>query len=109
MIEILGGTITVNSASHAIHCQDEIEITGGTFSLNSTYDKGISAHGNLTIDGEDTVIDITKSTEGLESKNILTINNGIIDIVSSDDAINATGGKTGSMMGGGGRGQMTPS
>ena len=59
MIEILGGTITVNSASHAIHCQDEIEITGGTFSLNSTYDKGISAHGNLTIDGEDTVINIT--------------------------------------------------
>ncbi|MDD6563995.1 MAG: carbohydrate-binding domain-containing protein [Clostridiales bacterium] len=107
MIEILGGTITVNSASHAIHCQDEIEITGGTFSLNSTYDKGISAHGNLTIGGEDTVINITKSTEGLESKNILTINNGIIDIVSLDDAINATGGKTGTMMGG--RGQMMPS
>lgn len=107
MIEILGGTITVNSASHAIHCQDEIEITDGTFSLNSTYDKGISAHGNLTIDGEDTVINITKSTEGIESKNILTINNGIIDIVSLDDAINATGGKTGTMMGG--RGQMMPS
>ena len=107
MIKILEGRITVNSASHAIHCQDEIEITGGTFSLNSTYDKGISAHGNLTIDGEDTVIDITKSTEGVESKNVLTINNGIIDIVSSDDAINATGGKTGTMMVGGGRGQMT--
>ncbi len=98
-----GGDITVNSASHAIHCQDEIEIKGGTFSINSTYDKGISAHGNLTIDGKDTVIDITKSTEGIESKNVMTINNGKINIVASDDAINATGGKSGDMMGGGGQ------
>ncbi len=102
MMVISGGDITVNSASHAIHCQDEIEIKGGIFNIASTYDKGISAHGNLTIDGEDTVIDITKSTEGIESKNVMTINNGTIDIYSSDDAINATGGKSGDMMGGGG-------
>lgn len=104
MMVISGGNITINSASHAIHCQDEIEITGGIFNLNSEYEKGISAHGNLTIEGADTVIDITKSTEGLESKNIMTINNGTMDIVSSDDAINATGGSSGDMMGGG-RGQ----
>ncbi len=105
MMVISDGDITVSSASHAIHCQDEIEITGGTFSISSEYDKGISAHGNLTIDGKDTVIDITKSTEGIESKNVLTINDGKIDIVSSDDAINATGGKSGDMMGGGFGGQ----
>lgn len=62
MMVISGGEINVNSASHAIHCQDEIEITGGKFSLSSKYDKGISAHGNLTISGADTVIDVTKST-----------------------------------------------
>ncbi len=108
MMVISGGDITVSSASHAIHCQDEIEITGGTFSISSAYDKGISAHGNLTVDGEDTVIDITKSTEGMESKNVMTINNGTINIVSSDDAINATGGNSGDMMGGGfGGGQKT--
>ena len=28
MMVISGGEIIVNSASHAIHCQDEIEITG---------------------------------------------------------------------------------
>ncbi len=100
MMVISGGDITVNSASHAIHCGDEIEIKGGAFNISSTYDKGISAHGNFTIDGADTVIDITKSTEGLESKNVLTINNGTIDIVASDDGINATGGNAG--FGGGG-------
>ncbi len=101
MMVISGGDITVNSASHAIHCQDEIEIKGGTFTISSTYDKGVSAHGNLTIDGEDTVIDITKSTEGLESKNVMTINNGTIDIVASDDGLNATGGNAGFGAGGG--------
>ena len=46
MMVISGGEINVNSASHAIHCQDEIEINGGEFTLSSKYDKGISAHGN---------------------------------------------------------------
>ena len=103
MMVISNGEININSASHAIHCQDEIEITGGIFNLNSTYDMGISANGNLTVDGADTVIDITKSTEGLESKNIMTINNGTIDIIASDDGLNATGGNNG-LDGGGGLG-----
>lgn len=106
MMCISGGEITVDSASHAIHCQDEIQIDGGIFSLSSEYEKGISAHGNLTINGEDTVIDIAKSTEGLESKNILTVNDGTIKIFSTDDAVNATGGNSGSMGMGGGFGGM---
>jgi len=101
MLCISGGEINVNSASHAIHCQDEIEITGGKFTLSSKYDKGISAHGNLTINGADTVIDVTKSTEGIESKNVMTINDGVIKVVSTDDALNATGGNSGMMMPGG--------
>jgi len=101
MMCISGGKINVNSASHAIHCQDEIQIDGGKFSLSSKYDKGISAHGNLTINGNDTVIDIAKSTEGIESKNIMTINDGNIKVVSTDDALNATGGNSGMMMPGG--------
>lgn len=101
MMVISGGEINVNSASHAIHCQDEIEINGGEFTLSSKYDKGISAHGNLTINGEDTLIDVTKSTEGIESKNVMTINDGVIKVVSTDDALNATGGNSGMMMPGG--------
>lgn len=106
MMVISGGEINVNSASHAIHCQDEIEITGGKFSLSSKYDKGISAHGNLTISGAGTVIDVTKSTEAIESKNVMTINDGVISVVSTDDALNATGGNSGMMQGGGMRENM---
>ena len=106
MMVISGGEINVNSASHAIHCQDEIEITGGKFSLSSKYDKGISAHGNLTISGADTVIDVTKSTEGIESKNVMTINDGVVSVISTDDALNATGGNSGMMQGGGMRENM---
>ena len=106
MMVISGGVISVNSASHAIHCQDEIEINGGNIALSSQYDKGISAHGNLTISGSETVIDVLKSTEGIESKNVMTINDGVIKIISSDDAINATGGSSGMMPPGGNFGQM---
>ena len=95
MMVISGGNIIVNSTDHAIHCADEIEISGGVLSLNSEYCKGISGHGNVTISGKDTVIDITKSTEGIESKNVLTINNGNLNIVSSDDTLNGTGGNSG--------------
>ncbi|MBQ6907310.1 MAG: carbohydrate-binding domain-containing protein, partial [Clostridia bacterium] len=95
---ISGGEININSASHAIHCEDEIEINGGKITISSEYDKGISAHGNLTVNGTDTVIDIAKSTEGIESKNVMTINDGVIKVVASDDALNATGGNSGAKM-----------
>ncbi len=88
---ISGGDITVNSTDHAIHCASDIEISGGKFVLNSAYAKGVSGHGNVTVDGADTFIDVQKCTEGLESKNVVTVNNGTIRIIASDDAINGGG------------------
>jgi len=35
MMVISGGEININSASHGIHCQDEIEINGGKFTISS--------------------------------------------------------------------------
>ena len=89
MLDISGGEVTVNSTDHAIHCTSDINITGGTLNLSSESKKGISGHGDVTIDDGD--ITITKSTEGIESKKTLTINGGDIDITASDDGLNSGG------------------
>ena len=115
MLDISGGEVTVNSTDHAIHCTSDINITGGTLNLSSESKKGISCHGDVTINDGD--ITITKSTEGIESKKILMINGGNIDITASDDGFNSGGtganqnggfGGGTNMQGGqqGGRGQI---
>lgn len=104
LLEISGGSVTVNSTDHAVHCKSDINISGGDISLASESKKGISAHGNVVFDGGD--ITITKSTEGIESKQILTINGGNFNITASDDGLNAGGNGMDDMFGMGGRGQM---
>lgn len=92
-LNISGGTITVNSTDHALHCTGTAQIDGGTITLTSQSGKGISVHGNLTINNG--TINIKKATEGVESKAIFTVNGGTISAVCSDDGFNA-GGATGS-------------
>ena len=96
-MQITGGAITVNSTDHAIHGAAEIIICGGELNLASSKGKGISSHGDLTVNNGE--IDITQSTEGIESKAVLTINGGNIHIKASDDGLNAGGGSD-SMFGG---------
>lgn len=81
------GTYTMTCKKHGLSGKDGIRIVNGTFTL-STQKDGIHTDGNLTIENGD--INILESLEGLEGQTI-TILDGNIDIVSSDDGINAAG------------------
>jgi hypothetical protein len=67
-----------------IHSNNEIKISDGTFEISSL-DDVIHVDNNLTIDGGN--INIKRSYEGLEAKDII-INDGSILITASDDGIN---------------------
>ncbi len=83
-----GGIFQINSADDAIHSNGSIAIQAGTFTI-ATGDDGIHADEELTINGGQ--ITISESYEGLEA-NLITVNDGTIHLVSSDDGVNAAGG-----------------
>ena len=95
-ILISGGTFTIDSSDDAIHSNGTIRITDGEFAIKSG-DDGIHADTDLGISGG--VIHITKSYEGIEASK-LVISGGNIDLIASDDGLNAAGGNDGSSMGG---------
>lgn len=111
-----GGVLTVTSGGDAIKCVNNddaslgfIAFEGGEISIDAQTD-GIYAGSDIYVNkvsasiscGEDAVhagktlllndgeIDISKCTEGLEGAYI-TVNGGKYNIISSDDAMNATG------------------
>lgn len=94
-ILISGGKFSINSLDDCIHSNNTLIISDGVFSLSSG-DDGIHADTSLSVAGGE--ISILKSYEGLEASRIL-ISGGNINIVASDDGINAAGGNDGSSMG----------
>lgn len=114
---IKSGNLNVTAADDAIRGKDYLVIRDGNLALTakadglkssndedatlgyviidkgklsiSAGDDGIHAESKLTINGGD--INITKSYEGIESK-IISVNDGVIHIVASDDGLNAAGG-----------------
>ena len=91
-LELNGGTYTIDSQDDCIHTNHNLTITDGVFTLNSG-DDGIHADNELFISGGE--IMIGKSYEGIEASK-LTISGGQIDITASDDGLNAAGGADGS-------------
>lgn len=85
---IYDGDVAVTSKDDGIHSNSYIGIIGGNITVSSG-DDGIHADKELIVDGGKT--DIEKSYEGLEAKAI-TINDGEINILASDDGMNAGGG-----------------
>ncbi len=91
---IAGGTFVIKAGEDALKSSNDsdadkgdLHITGGVFSINAG-DDAIHAEKNLIIDGGS--IRIESSTEALEGMTV-TVNGGDINLVSSDDGINAAG------------------
>ena len=92
------GAIVIGNASHAPVIN--VKTSGAKFLVsgsgnNADYanPKCIKAEGNLTVEnGVLTIKSTADGGEGLESKNILTVNGGTIEIETVDDGINAANG-----------------
>ncbi len=93
-----GGTFTIDSADDSVHSNGSIQINGGSLTLASG-DDAVHADARVEINGGD--LNISTSYEGIES-NTITINDGTIHVMSSDDGVNgvsssATSGATAAM------------
>ncbi|MCH5267072.1 MAG: carbohydrate-binding domain-containing protein [Lachnospiraceae bacterium] len=87
-IRIADGNFKLHAEDDAFHCDDYIYIAGGEFEVEAG-DDAFHADKNLTV--EDGKISVTNCYEGLEAQ-VINISGGEIDIVSSDDGVNAAGG-----------------
>lgn len=84
-IYINSGTLNLSAEDDTVHADCGVTINGGKLLLSSA-DDAIHADYQTIINGG--TIDITKSYEGIEGKSVV-INDGNINIIASDDAINA--------------------
>lgn len=106
-INITGGTITLNTADDAIHSDTNVTLTGGTYYIY-TGDDGAHADTLLVLGSEngyerDPEIYIYSSYEGLEAGTIYGYS-GKYNVIATDDGMNAAGGSdnSGAEPGGGG-------
>lgn len=92
-----GGTLTVDAADDALHSDGSTHLAGATVSV-SAGDDGVHAEDALLVSGG--TVAVTRSVEGLEAKDI-TVADGEVGVVSSDDGVNATEGTSSTADGGG--------
>lgn len=99
---INGGTFTIDSADDCLHAGGEMVIAAGEFTLNSG-DDTVHCDDALTI--QSGTFTIPYCYEGIEGLSI-AIEDGVFDITSNDDGLNAAGGADSSGFGGFGNRQQ---
>lgn len=82
---LAAGNFTMNCADDAFHSNANLTVKNGTYTI-ATGDDGF--HADIATVVKDGTIKITSCYEGMEGETVL-ISAGTINIVSSDDAINA--------------------
>jgi len=95
-LTITGGTFEIDSVDDALHSNGSLTIDNGVFFLVSG-DDGIHSEYSLTINGGE--INVLQAYEGFESA-VITINDGNIHLVTTDDGLNATTGAGGGQVDG---------
>ena len=81
-----GGTAKVDSSDDAVHSDGTVHLVSTALTAASG-DDAVHAEQTLQVDGG--TVDVTASVEGLEAKDIV-INAGSVQVVSSDDGVNAS-------------------
>ena len=111
-LNITGGTFNLNTADDAVHSDGYVDITAGTFYIYSG-DDGVHADATLTLGSSsglerDPEIYIYSSYEGLEGA-VVNAYQGKYYVKASDDGINSAGGSSnGSDAGQGGQDPFRP-
>ena len=99
-LRVTDGDAKVRSGDDALHSDGCEKIAGGTVKVDAEDD---AFHAEYILQVDSGTLEIASSTEGLEGQQII-VNDGEVDIVASDDAINASSaGSTGSTMQEGGQ------
>lgn len=96
LLNIYGGTIEIDAYDDAVHSNGDVVLSPDILNIK-TGDDGVHADNALYILSGN--IAVLNSYEGLEAK-CISIYDGIIDINSSDDGMNSSGGVDSSGMGG---------
>ncbi len=93
---ITGGDITIKTSGGVVAYVNgslNNNYTGNTDRLDSdmkSSPKGVKADGNINIEGGNVSVTTTgNGAEGIESKSILTISDGVVTVKATDDAINS--------------------
>lgn len=88
---IVGGTVSIDAGSDGVDAANVLELDGGEITVSAA-DDGLHSERALQVDGG--TVTVAKSCEGLEGSTV-TVNGGVIDVMSSDDGANAAGDPTG--------------